>query len=105
MKPRRPDATTYALDDALSANAPWNGLVQRLRASQQRLEAVAEVLPPALAGQLRPGPLDDGTWTLLVPSGGAASKLRQCIPLIEQRMQERGWPVVSIRVKVGSRSR
>ena len=91
---------TLPLSDALTQSAPLASLLQRVRESSARYEAVRQALRPALASLVRPGPLDETGWALLVPSGAAAAKLRQCLPRVQQALVEQGWPEVSIRVKV-----
>lgn len=86
--------------DALAGSATLGGLLQRIDASARRLHDARAALPAGLAAHLTAGPLDDSSWTLLAHSGAAAAKLRQCIPAVQQRLQQQGWPEVLIRVKV-----
>jgi Dna[CI] antecedent, DciA len=86
--------------DALAQSAPLAQLLQRVRDSQARWGVVQADLPPALAGQVRPGPLDETGWTLLAHSGAAASKLRQSLPRLQARLAAAGWAELPIRVKV-----
>jgi len=55
----RPIAESLAADDGLA------GLLARVRASQARLEALADLLPGPLRAHVRAGPLDDEGWTIL----------------------------------------
>jgi hypothetical protein len=87
---------------AIEGSAALARLGLRLRQSQARLEAVTPALPPALRGQIRPGPCDDGQWVLLATGAAAAAKLRQCLPDLHERLAAAGWPVVEIRVRVCS---
>ena len=41
-------------------------------------------------------------WSLLAPSGAAASKLRQLVPALEASLHEQGWQPTPIRIKVQS---
>lgn len=86
--------------EALAGHEGLGGLLQRIQASAQRLNDARDALPIGLAAHLAPGPLDDSGWTLLARSGAAAAKLRQCIPAVQARLRQRGWPDVPIRVKV-----
>ncbi len=88
------------LADALDGSTALGGLLQRVQASEQRLADARTALPPGLAAHLKAGPLDDNSWTLLASSGGAAAKLRQCLPAVQQRLRDRGWPDLPVRVKV-----
>jgi hypothetical protein len=76
----------------------------RLRESQQRHAAIADLVPAALLAQMRPGPLDAEGWSLLVDNGAAAAKLRQLLPRLQEALKASGWPEPPIRVKVLPRS-
>jgi Dna[CI] antecedent, DciA len=88
------------MTEALAQSTPLASLLERVRESEARLDAVRGELPPGLAGQVRAGPLDEAGWTLLVSSGAAAAKLRQCLPRLQQALQAQGRPELAIRVKV-----
>ena len=64
------------LTAALQGSEPLAGLLHRIRQSQARLDAIAPLLPPALRQAVRPGPLDDTGWSLLVANSAAAAKLQ-----------------------------
>ncbi len=85
---------------ALGRSETLSGLLRRVQDSNARYATVRSVLPEGLASLVRPGPLDDSTWALLVPSGAAAAKLRQCLPALVQSLKASGWSEVSIRIKV-----
>jgi hypothetical protein len=92
--------------EALAQSTPLASLLERVRESEARLGLVLGLLPPGLAGQVRAGPLDEAGWTLLVSSGAAAAKLRQCLPRLQEALQARGRAELPIRVKVhGARAR
>jgi len=93
---------TLALGAALDQNQTLGRLLQRLQESRARFAAIREMLPDTLRDQVRPGPLDDAGWSLLAPSGAAASKLRQLVPALETRLHEQGWQPTPIRIKVQS---
>jgi hypothetical protein len=98
MSTRAPPGQTLA--SALARSEPLAGLMQRLRESQVRLQAVSSLLPPGLQGEIRPGPLDDAAWVLLVANAAAAAKLRQLLPALESALRQHGWPGPPIRIKV-----
>jgi len=98
--PAPPSPGTWALGAALDRSAPLTQLLQRLKQSQQRLAVIRELLPDSLRGEVRAGPLDEAGWTLLVPGGAAASKLRQLLPQLQAALQAQGWPETVIRVRV-----
>ena len=73
-----------------------------MRASQARLDAVADVFPPPLRAHVRAGPLDDEGWTLLAANTAVAAKLRHLLPLLAEALLAKGWQATAIRVKVQS---
>ena len=88
------------LADALRGSEPLARLAERLRESKQRFACIESLLPPPLAGQALPGPVDAHGWTLLAVSPAAAAKLRQLVPLIVAELVDRGFTSVPIRVRV-----
>ena len=106
MPPRKCTANTpsgtLSLGSALGRSAPLALLLQRLQHSQSRYAAIREQLPEALRDHVRPGPLDEAGWTLLVPHGAAAAKLRQLLPALDNALRAQGWQPTPIRVKVQS---
>jgi hypothetical protein len=91
------------LATALGRSEPLAGLMQRLRESQARFEAIAGLLPEPLRATVQPGPLDDAHWLLLAANASSAAKLRQMLPTLEQALQARGWPGPPVKVKVRRR--
>jgi hypothetical protein len=85
---------------AIGDSAPLTRLVERLRQSDRRFDDLRPALPSALQAQVRPGPVDDQGWTLLVANPAVAAKLRQLLPDLAARLQQAGWPPVEIRVRV-----
>ena len=100
MASQTPPRLTLPMSDALSQNASLASLLKRVHESNARYLAVRGHLPAGLAAQVQPGPLDETGWTLLVSSGAAAAKLRQCLPKLQQALSSNGWADVAIRVKV-----
>lgn len=91
------------LGTALSRSEPLTSLLQRLRESQARFEAISGLLPPALRATVTPGSLDDSAWVLLAANAAAAAKLRQMLPLLTQALQAAGWQGPELKVKVQAR--
>ena len=78
-------------------------LVDRVRASSERMKAVRQLLPGPLRTAVQAGPIEDGQWCLLVSSNAVAAKLRQFIPTLQMHLEACGLPVQSIRIKVQAR--
>ena len=91
------------LADALRGSEPLARLAERLRESKQRFACIESLLPPALAGQALPGPVDAHGWTLLAVSPAAAAKLRQLVPQFEAQLAADGHLSLPIRIKVQPR--
>ncbi|HEX7889411.1 MAG TPA: DciA family protein [Ramlibacter sp.] len=80
-------------------------LAQLARESGERLQAIASAIPAPLRAAVRPGPIEGTTWCLLVETSAAAAKLRQLLPLLQQKLISRGYEVSAIRLRVGSLQR
>ena len=94
--------SSLALSAALEQSQPLAILLARLQQSQARFAAIRESLPDILRDQVRPGPIDDAGWSLLVPSGAVASKLRQLLPELQAALIAQGWPETPIRIRVNA---
>ena len=65
------------VSEALRRSAPLTQLRARLQESADRFEAIRGALPGALARHVRPGPIDEEGWSLLVANAAvAASRIR-----------------------------
>jgi hypothetical protein len=71
--------------------------------SQARHAIVALRLPEALAREVRPGPIDDEGWSLLVSNAAAAAKLRHLLPHLREELLAHGWRDLPIRLRVRAR--
>lgn len=61
-------------------------------------------IPPAMRAHIKPGPVQEQDWCLMVSHGATAAKLRQLLPLLRTRLQQDGWNIETVRVKItGSR--
>ena len=70
------------------------------RDTQNRLQAIAPLLPASLRPLVQSGGVEDETWCLLVPNSAVAAKLRQTLPALCAHLRTKGWNVTTIRVKV-----
>jgi len=85
---------------ALDRNASLVSLAQRLEQSNARYAAITLYLPQGLRAEVRPGPIDDEGWTLLVSNAAVAAKLRHLLPRLADTLRAQGWPERSIRVHI-----
>ena len=99
-QPLVPDSLPIA--EALQRSAPLAHLRLRLQDSNARFAAIHAHIPAVLAAHVKPGPVDDEEWCLLAANASVAAKLRQLKPRLEAVLQERGWQVIAIRIKVQS---
>ena len=74
------------------------------RDTQNRLSAIAPLLPASLRPLVQSGGVEDDAWCLLVPNSAVAAKLRQTLPALCAHLRTKGWNVNTIRVKVKSPS-
>ena len=72
------------------------------RDTQNRLKAIAPLLPVSLRPLIQSGGVDGDTWCLLVPNSAVAAKLRQILPALCAHLRTKGWDVNTIRLKVKS---
>lgn len=98
IQPLVPDVPP--LSTAMSHAEPLVGLMQRLQASQQCLQAIQGVLPPMMRPHVKAGPIDDEGWTLLVANTAISSKLRQLQPRLLDALAQKGCKVNAIRLRV-----
>ena len=98
-----PDGRTQVMARALDRSEPLASLLQRVRESRERFEAIAGLLPAALREGVRPGPLDENSWSLLVGHAAAAAKLRQMLPALEDALRARGWPGPALKIRIQPR--
>ncbi|HEX7435882.1 MAG TPA: hypothetical protein VF308_04195 [Caldimonas sp.] len=102
MSPKPPPITPSALPIgvALQGSAPLVRLREALRDSNARFEAILPALPRPLLTHVKPGPVDAEGWSLLAANASVAAKLRQLRPRLEELLQDGGWPVSTVRIKV-----
>ncbi len=89
-----------SLDRAIASSDSLASLAARLRESEQRLATIAPLLPDTLAREVRPGPIDDEGWSLLVSNAAVAAKLRQLLPRLNEELRSRSFRDLPIRVRL-----
>ncbi|RZJ02429.1 MAG: hypothetical protein EOP39_22630 [Rubrivivax sp.] len=91
------------VEQAVSETPTLARLVGLARESTDRLASILPLLPAGLRAGLQAGPIEDGSWCLLVPNASAAAKLRQLLPALLAHLRSGGWQVTAIRLKVQTR--
>ena len=79
-------------------------LAERVRDADERLRLIKPLLPPALRGAVKAGPVDGEQWCLIVDNNATAAKLRQLLPALSAHLRSRGLACSAIRLKVQSRT-
>ena len=90
----------WSLEQAAGEAPPLAALQERIRASSACLQAVKPLLPPPLRASIQAGPLQDGDWCLLVASAAVSTKLRQLVPTMIRDLNQNGYQITSIRLKI-----
>ena len=94
---------TQSLLQAANESPTLAQLSQLMRESTQRLRALDPLIPAALRTAIQAGPIEGNSWCLLVSSNSAAAKLRQMLPALQAHLQQQGFEVQTIRLKVLTR--
>ena len=88
---------------AVAQSEPLANLARRLQASNDRLRAIAPLLPPAMRAHVQAGPIDDEAWVLLAANQAVSAKLRQMLPALQARLLQQGWAGPAITVRLAPR--
>jgi hypothetical protein len=91
------------LQQAAQESPTFALLMGRVRESSDRLQAIRSLLPAPMRASIQAGPIEDGSWCLLVASNAVAAKLRQLLPALQAHLNSHGLSVASIRIKVQNR--
>ena len=92
--------TSVTLEQAICSHPTLAQLMQIADESQQCMKIIEPFLPAALRSKVRPGPITEGTWCLLVCHAAAATKLRQLSPAFLAALRSKGHAVRHIRFKI-----
>ncbi|PUE34323.1 DciA family protein [Limnohabitans sp. Jir72] len=92
------------LQQAAQESPTFALLASRVRESSARLLAIRGLLPAPLRASVQAGPIEEGSWCLLVSSNAVAAKLRQLTPALQAHLNQKGLQVNAIRIKVQNRS-
>lgn len=93
-------APVVSLLQASESSASLARLMDLNRESQSRLQAVADVLPPALRSGVVAGPYEGGEWCLLIANPSVLAKVRQLVPELMVRLAHANLAVNAIRLKI-----
>lgn len=89
-----------SLEQAVGAAPTLAALQERIKESRWCLDQIQHLIPVTLRPHVRPGPLQDQEWCLLVGSAAASTKLRHLLPALQAALTQRGAQVNAIRIKV-----
>ena len=93
---RRPQAVAEVLNRT-DAFAALRAGVEQIAALERDL---AELLPDYLATSVEPGFIKDGVLALFAAHNALAARLRHLEPRLLSDLQQRGWPVNSLKIRV-----
>jgi len=86
--------------DALDDHASVSALLAGHRRAHACFAQIRPLLPDPLAELVRPGPIDEGTWTLFAEHASAAAKLRQLLPDLLAAVGASDPAITGIKVKI-----
>jgi Dna[CI] antecedent, DciA len=88
------------IEQALSRAPILANLTQLAQQSAACLRLVVPLIPAGMRPCIQAGPLEDGTWCLLVTNSAAAAKLRQLAPALAAHLRTHGQAVNELRIKI-----
>jgi hypothetical protein len=94
--PRRPQAVADVLDRT-DAFAPLRAGVEQVAALRRDLD---KLLPDYLATNVEPGFIKEGVLALFAAHNALAARLRHIEPRLLADLQQRGWAIDSLRIRV-----
>lgn len=104
---RRPTNSAPALQKGAGSLSAWAQVTLPIAAlrdaallSRQMWDATRHLLPPPLIGGVQAGRWQDGVWSLTASSSAVAAKLSQFKPTLLRHLQERGFALRDIRIRV-----
>jgi len=95
-----PTQRAIPIAQAVQNSSTLGMLAGQVKESSERLKAIQSLIPEALHRSVQAGPIDGNAWCLLVTSNAAAAKLRQLLPLLLTRLNDKGVKITSIRLKI-----
>ncbi len=98
--PRKPQAIAELLDRTNAFRALRAG-VEQVAALQRDL---SKLLPDYLASNVEPGFIKDGVLALFAAHNALAARLRHIEPRLLSDLQQRGWAIDSLKIRVRPQS-
>ena len=91
---------TFTLLQATQETPSLARLCELANESAARLKCIESLLPAALRTGVKPGPIEENEWCLLLDNNAIAAKVRQLVPALLAQLRTKGWNVTAIRLKV-----
>ncbi|MDI9336470.1 MAG: DciA family protein [Gammaproteobacteria bacterium] len=90
---------THNISNAIRGSSTLSALTHQVLQSYRVYEHLKELLPMNVWSNIRPGPSQEDTLTLLVNNPGTASLLRQYRQEIEKFLQQQGYGFRRVQLK------
>ena len=90
----------FTLLQASEKNPGLAKLMSQQKESLTRLKAIEPLIPPSLRAAVKCGPFDEGVWCMMLSNNTTAAKLRQLLPMFEEKLRAMDLEVTAIRLKV-----
>ena len=94
----------HSLHQAIDSAPSLARLAVLAEQSNAMYRSVEGLIPSALRPHILPGAVHEQDWCLVVSHGASAAKLRQLLPRLCTHLQQSGWDIQTVRIKImGSR--
>lgn len=107
MSRPRPSSSASLLPSGWGSLSAWAQVTLPIAAlretallSRRMWDAGRQILPAPLCSAIQPGRLHDGVWSLTAGSSAVAAKLSQFKPVLLQHLQQAGFALRDIRIRV-----
>ena len=90
----------YTVNQAVQASPVLASMFERVAMSQTLFRLVLPHVPASLHAQMAAGPVDEGSWCILITNPAVATKLRHLRPNLLAAVQAAGHPITDIRLKI-----
>lgn len=93
------------IEQAMQEAPVLGSLMERLRYAQECGRCITSLIPPMLRSRIQFGAVEEGEWCLIVSGNAVAAKARQLLPLWVTHLQQKGYAVERIRLRMAGSSR